>query len=282
MKRGRPGVKGSLINLSGLTNRNDSYYSFYKGRNSENLQNSKDFILNMDKLNELMMKYNIEESVTIDGSNEAKKFLNNSLKEYLKNIIQQLIEYNRRRTYSKNLFFSKPNKIISYGINVLRDPNPIINAKKNKFFPQKNLNLMCTINVDKKLNLLNQYNALKNNKKYENDNEDEKKDIKKDDDEDAEKNDEGSDDSSECDFFQKKERKNSEENNDNKKGYQGIMNVYQSHELTTNKNIGFKKHRMGHVELKDLIYYLEENQTTPSNKTILYKAYTEMTISGNK
>ena len=283
MKRGRPGMKGSLINLSGLSNRNDNYYSYYKGKNNENLQNSKDFILDMEILNELILRYNIKESITIDASNEAKKFLNNELKEYLKNIIQQLIEYNRRRTYSNNIFFTKHNRIISYGINVLRDPNPLINAKKNKFYPTKNLNLMCTINVDKRLNLLNRYNALKNNKKYESDNEDEKKDDKNDegddDDGDVKKNDNESD-SSECDFFQKKERKNSDEINDNKKGYQGIMNVYQSHELTTNKNIPFKKHRMGHVELKDLIYYLEENQTVPLNKIVLFKAYTEMTISG--
>ena len=272
-------MKGSSINLSGLSNRSDNYYSFYKGRNSENLQNSKDFILNMDILNELMLRYNIKESVSIDASNEAKKFLNNSLKEYLKNIIQQLIEYNRRRTYSNNIIFTKHNKIISYGINVLRDSNPNTNAKKNKFFPTKKLNLMCTINVDKKLNLLNRYNALKNNKKYESDNEDEKKDAKNEDDNSEKKNDDGSD-SSECDFFQKKERKNSDDIGDNKKGYQGIMNVYQSHELTTNKNISFIKHRMGHVELKDLIYYLEENQMIPSNKKILFKAYTEMTLPG--
>ena len=37
---------------------------------------------------------------------------------------------------------------------------------------------MCTINVNKKLELLNQYNALKNNKEYKNDEEDEKSDIK--------------------------------------------------------------------------------------------------------
>ena len=64
------------------------------------------------------------------------------------------------------------------------------------------------------------------------------------------------------------------------KKYEGIMNVYQSHELTTNKKF-LKKNKISRVELKDLIFYLEENQTVPWNKRVLFKAYTEMT-SGNK
>ena len=35
---------------------------------------------------------------------------------------------------------------------------------------------------------------------------------------------------------------------------------------------------MSKVELKDLIFYLEENQTIPLNKQVLYKAYIDMTI----
>ena len=35
---------------------------------------------------------------------------------------------------------------------------------------------------------------------------------------------------------------------------------------------------MGNIELKDLIYYLEENQTIPLNKQLLYKAYIDMTL----
>ena len=217
----------------------------------------------------------------MNASTNAIIFLNNSLKEYLKNIIQKLIEYNRRRTYSKYFSFSKQNKIISYGINVQRDPNPLINAKKNKFFPQKKLTLMCTINVDKKLNLLNQYNALKSNKKYKNEeNEDVKKNIQNE--HDSQKNDDDSD-SCDYDFFQKKQRKNSDDDleiSNNNKKYEGIMNVYQSHELTTNKNIPFKKNIKEAIQLKDLIYYLEENQTIPLNKILLIEAYTKMTISG--
>lgn len=281
MKKGRPGIKGSSINLSGLSNRNANYYAFYKEKNLENLFTSKDCILNYNIFHKLIAKYKHKEKIPINTSIEAIKFLNNSLKEYLKNIIQQLIEYHRRRTYSNNIIFSKHNKIISYGINVLRDPDPNINNKKNQFYSPKNLNLMCTINVDKKLRLLKQYNALKNNKAYESDNEEDKKDMKnKGDDENGniQKNDDGSD-SSECDFFPKKNRKNSDDINDDKKGYQGIMNVYQSHELTTNKKFPIKKNKIGHIELKDLIHFLEENQTVPFNKKLLFRAYTEMTIS---
>jgi hypothetical protein len=273
-------VKGGQ--LSGLNNKSN-YYSYYRGKNIENLSNSQEIIINLNILQELILCFNKKENIKMNISNEAIKFLNNSLKEYLKNIIQKLIENNRRRTYSRYFTFNKQNKIISYGINVQRDINPLINAKKNKFFPQKSLSLICTINVDKKLNLLNQYNAIKLNKKYKNEEEDDddKNNIKKFNDKDSPKKDDGSD-SSECDFFQKEQRKSSEDIESNKKQYEGIMNVYQSHELTTNKNIPIKKNKKNRIELKDLIYYLEENQTIPWNKNILYEAYTEMTISGKK
>ena len=248
--------------------------------------NQKDIIFNFENLFKLTKRYEMFESIAIDISNETKEFLNNALKEYLKNVIQKLIESNRRRTYSKYFSFSKQNKIISYGINVQRDPNPSINAKKNKFYPQKNLDLICTINVDKKLDLLNQHNALVKKRKYNKDDEEEDKiinDEKNDEKEDG-KPGEGSDSDEEYDFFQKDKKKRSKEinNNNNNKEYLGIMNVYQSHELTTNKKMNFKKFNKGRIELKDLVNYLEENQTVPLNKILLYKAYTEMTISGNK
>ena len=266
--------KSSLINLSGLYNKNN-YHSFYKGKTE-----LKDLIINLNIFNELVINYSVMESIQINNTSETIKFLNNSLKEYLKNIIQQLIENNRRRTYSTYFTFPKRNKIITYGINPLRDKNKAISDKKNKFFPQKNLTLMCTINVDKKLDLLKKYNTLKRNKKYENEDEELKKQNKKYDDENSDKKDEGSD-SSECDFFQEKKRKNSDELS-NQNANMGIMNVYQSHELTTNKNFALKKFKIGHIELKDLIFYLEENQTIPLNRETLYNAYTDMTISGKK
>lgn len=278
MKKGRPNIKGSSNNLSGLIR--GEYRSSYTRLNQ------KDIIFNFENLFKLTKRYEMFESIAIDISNETKEFLNNALKEYLKNVIQKLIESNRRRTYSKYFSFSKQNKIISYGINVQRDPNPSINAKKNKFYPQKNLDLICTINVDKKLDLLNQHNALVKKRKYNKDDEEEDKiinDEKNDEKEDG-KPGEGSDSDEEYDFFQKDKKKRSKEinNNNNNKEYLGIMNVYQSHELTTNKKMNFKKFNKGRIELKDLVNYLEENQTVPLNKILLYKAYTEMTISGNK
>jgi hypothetical protein len=260
MKKGRPSTKGSL---SSLINKSNNYHSYYQEKNANEI------IINLDNLKELINLYSKKDSVSFNDSDDAVIFLNNCLKEYLKNIIQQLIEHNRRRTYSRYISFSKQNKIISYGINVQRDENPSINAKKNKFYPKKDLTLMCSINVDKKLNLLNQYNALKNNKIYKIENDEKRKNSEKD---------ENSDSSS--DFFQKKRKNSDDDDNDNKKEYEGIMNVYQSHELTTNKKF-LKKNKISRVELKDLIFYLEDNQTVPWNKRILFKAYTEMT-SGNK
>ena len=141
---------------------------------------------------------------------------------------------------------------------------------------------MRTINVDKKLQLLDKYNSVKKNIKMEEpspEKEIERKSLN---------NNSESDD--ESDFFQKNKRKKSEEienksintDNNDKSEYQGILNVHQSHELTNNKLFAFKKYPINKIELKDLVFYLEENQTIPLNKHVLYKAYIDMTTPKNK
>ena len=266
-------------NLQGLMNKGGNYRSFYK---SNDTIISKDSILNTNVINTIFINFQKKESLLFIHPNQELKLLNNSLKTYLKNIIQELIEHNRRRIYSKYLFFPKHCRIISYGVNVRRDPDPVINEKKNKLFPSKNLTLMRTINVDKKLELLDKYNAIKKNKKIEEpspEKEVENKSLNN-----------NSESDEELDFFQKNKRKNSEEienksintDNNDKIEYQGILNVHQSHELTNNKLFAFKKFKMGKIELKDLIFYLEENQAISLNKQILYKAYIEMTMPKNQ
>ena len=266
------------INLQGLSSKSGNYRSYYRGIDSPN---SKNIILNMNILNEIFQNFQKTENISFTYANQVIKLLDNSLKIYLKNIIQELIEHNRRRTYSNYIFFSKHNRIISYGINVQRDPDPVINEKKNKLFPQKNLKLMRTLNIDKKLDLLDKYNSIKQNKKIEKISPQKELDNK------SEENSENS----ESDFFQRNKRKknNDNENMSNKSNsidndqneYQGILNVHQSHELTSNKLYAFKKYKMSKVELKDLIFYLEENQTIPLNKQVLYKAYIDMTMPKN-
>ena len=266
------------INLQGLSSKSGNYRSYYRGIDSPN---SKNIILNMNILNEIFQNFQKTENISFTNANQVIKLLDNSLKIYLKNIIQELIEHNRRRTYSNYIFFSKHNRIISYGINVQRDPDPVINEKKNKLFPQKNLKLMRTLNIDKKLDLLDKYNSIKQNKKIEKISPQKELDNK------SEENSENS----ESDFFQRNKRKknNDNDNNSNKSNsidndqneYQGILNVHQSHELTSNKLYAFKKYKMSKVELKDLIFYLEENQTIPLNKQVLYKAYIDMTMPKN-
>ena len=266
-------------NLQGLMNKGGNYRSFYK---SNDTIISKDSILNTNVINTIFINFQKKESLLFIHPNQQLKLLNNSLKTYLKNIIQELIEHNRRRIYSKYLFFPKHCRIISYGVNVRRDPDPVINEKKNKLFPSKNLTLMRTINVDKKLELLDKYNATKKNKKIEEpspEKEVENKSLNN-----------NSESDEELDFFQKNKRRNSEEienksintDNNDKIEYQGILNVHQSHELTNNKLFAFKKFKMGKIELKDLIFYLEENQAISMNKQVLYKAYIEMTMPKNQ
>ena len=266
-------------NLQGLMNKGGNYRSFYKGNDTII---SKDNIINTNVINTVFLNFQKKESISFIHPNQELKLLNNSLKTYLKNIIQELIEHNRRRIYSKYLFFPKHCRIISYGVNVGRDPDPVINEKKNKLFPSKNLTLMRTINVNKKLELLDKYNAIKKNKKIEDpspEKEVENKSLNN-----------NSESDEELDFFQKNKRKNSEEienksintDNNDKIEYQGILNVHQSHELTNNKLFAFKKFKMGKIELKDLIFYLEENQSISMNKQVLYKAYIEMTMPKNQ
>ena len=237
------------INLQGLSSKRGNYRSIYRGNDYPNLR---DNILNMNELNGIIQAFENKEKIKFNNPNIITKLLDNSLKTYLQNIIQELIEHNRRRSYSNYLLFSKNNRIISYGINVQRDPDSAINEKKNKLFPKKNLTLLRTINVDKKLDLLDKYNAIKQNKKIENVSPPKEIENK------SEENSENS----ESDFFQRNKRKKSENNenksnkshnseNNDQNNYQGILNVYQSHELTSNKLYAFKKYKMNKVELKD-------------------------------
>ena len=264
------------INLQGLTSKSGNYRSIYRG---SDFPNSRNTILNINAFEKLVQNFQNKEKITFNNPNLIIKLLDNSLKIYFQNIIQELIEHHRRRTYSNYLSFPKHNRIISYGINVQRDPDPNINEKKNKLFPQKNLKLMRTINVDKKLDLLDKYNAIKKNKKIE--------DISPQ--KEIENQSEENSENSESDFFQRNRIKKADEidnksiksNNselNDQDDYQGILNVHQSHELTSNKLYAFKKYKMSKVELKDLIFYLEENQTIPLNKQVLYKAYIDLTI----
>ena len=266
-------------NLQGLMNKSGNYRSYYRGNESNS---SMDVILDTKALTTIFYYFQKKEKVTFVEHHKELKLLDDSLKIYLKNIIQELIEHNRRRTYSKYLIFPKHFRIISYGINVQRDPDPVINEKKNKLFTKKNITLMRTINVDKKLQLLDKYNAIKKNKKM-NEPSPEKEIEKKSLDNNSESDDES-------DFFQKNKRKYSEEienksintDNNDKSEYQGILNVHQSHELTNNKLFAFKKYPINKIELKDLIFYLEENQTVPLNKQVLYRAYIDMTMPKNQ
>ena len=264
------------INLQGLTSKSGNYRSIYRG---SDFPNSRNTILNINAFEKLVQNFQNKEKITFNNPNLIIKLLDNSLKIYFQNIIQELIEHHRRRTYSNYLSFPKHNRIISYGINVQRDPDPNINEKKNKLFSQKNLKLMRTINVDKKLDLLDKYNAIKKNKKIE--------DISPQ--KEIENQSEENSENSESDFFQRNRIKKADEidnksiksNNselNDQDDYQGILNVHQSHELTSNKLYAFKKYKMSKVELKDLIFYLEENQTIPLNKQVLYKAYIDLTI----
>ena len=77
-------------NLQGLSNKNGNYRSIYKGNDFPNL---KDIILNPNSLNNIFQTFQKKENLSFQNPNQIIKLIDNSLKIYLKNIIQELIQF---------------------------------------------------------------------------------------------------------------------------------------------------------------------------------------------
>ena len=167
-------------------------------------------------------------------------FLSQSLETYILNIIQRLIEINRKNNYSYNFPFKKNKKKIfiqTYNIN-----KKFIGPKNIKY--EYNAKKLFTIfyphDINENLNILNRYNELKYLKKIKKKNNTNNK------------NEEDSD---------------SEEENNEKLNYL----VNNSSDIT--QNIKLKINHKNVINLKDYINYLENNDKTNFDKILLHKAY---------
>ena len=204
-------------------------------------------LFNIPKLIKKFKWKKITDSITIEKEEESIKFLEIMLKMYLKNNIQKLIEINRRRTYS----FDLPNykeKLKKIPIKCINYKNEIQKNGLTKliFFPYKTFNIFYNEDVNKKLNLLEEYHSIKKGKKIDSNYE-------------KNKNENDSDDSKDENYY---------------------FNIYNSSDITKNsKRYIIKKKRK--IEIKDFIIFLESNIKTPMHRLLLQKAYIQMTLPKN-
>ena len=203
-------------------------------------------LFNIPKLIKKFKWKKITDSITIEKEEESIKFLEIMLKMYLKNNIQKLIEINRRRTYS----FDLPNykeKLKKIPINCINYKNEIQKDGSSKliFFPFKTFNIFYNEDVNKKLNLLEEYNSIKKGKKIEIKNE--------------------------------KNKSKDENDSDDSKDEKNIYDIYNSSDITKNSK-KYVIHNKRKIEIKDFIIFLESNIKTPMHRLLLQKAYIQMTL----
>ena len=204
-------------------------------------------LFNIPKLIKKFKWKKITDSITIEKEEESIKFLEIMLKMYLKNNIQKLIEINRRRTYSFDLPNYKeklkkiPIKCINYKNEIQKD-----GSSKLIYFPFKTFNIFYNEDVNKKLNLLEEYDSVKKGKKIEIKNE--------------------------------KNKSKNENDSDDSKDENNIYDIYNSSDITKNSK-RYIIHKKRTIEIKDFIIFLESNIKTPMHRLLLQKAYIQMTLS---
>lgn len=213
-----------------------------------------DFIFNMFNMLVKLTIKNKEQSVIFEQSLDSIRFLSYNLETYLKNVLQQLIMYNRRRVYSYDIPFKPMHQKIS--LQTYNFKKEILPKEESKiiYSPYKNLNVFFSGNVDNKIKLLNRYKKVKLKKKDEEIKE--KSPIKDNDNKINNNND--SDDSIE-------------------EKTQYDINIFKSGDVTRNCKVQIEEKSKKKIELQDLISFLENNDKTPLQRLILQKAYIKMT-----
>lgn len=215
-----------------------------------------DFIFNMFNMLIKLTVKNKEQSVTFEQSLDSIRFLSYNLETYLKNVLQQLIMYNRKRAYSYDIPFKPRHQKIT--LQTYNFKKEILPEEESKivYSPFKNLNVFFSGNVDNKIQLLNRYKNVKFSKKKDS----EKKDNSpiKNTDNKANNNNNDSDDSIE-------------------ETTQYDINIYKSGDVTRNCKVPIEEKSKKKIELQDLISFLENNDNTPLQRLILQRAYIKMT-----
>lgn len=238
-KKSYPQVFKHPYNLKGLTKNNNNYNSYFQ---NININLNKETIFNINNLNNKIKDINKKQNVNIYITDSIIKFLSQNLETYILNIIQRLIEINRKNNYSNNFPFKKKKKKIfiqTYNIN-----KKFIGPKNIKY--EYNAKKLFTIfyphDINENLNILNRYNKLKYIKKHKL----------------LENN---------FNNKQKEDDSDSEEENNEKLNYL----VNNSSDIT--QNIRLKINHKNVINLKDYINYLENNDKTNFDKILLHKAY---------
>ena len=103
-------------NLKGLTKNNNNYNSYFQ---NININLNKETIFNINNLNNKIKDINKKQNVNIYITDSIIKFLSQNLETYILNIIQRLIEINRKNNYSNNFPFKKKRKKFLFKLIIL-------------------------------------------------------------------------------------------------------------------------------------------------------------------
>ena len=132
-----------------------------------------DILFEFHNLSSKLRKKKQEHGISIEPSIDLIKFLNNNLEVYLKNTIQSLIGYSRRRNYSYDIPFK--NKLQKTTLHAYNYKNEISSDNKisTKYYPFKKCNIIYFVFFNpfankikrKKVSLLKSISNLKKIKK---------------------------------------------------------------------------------------------------------------------
>ena len=209
-----------------------------------------DFLLNTSAIVGRIRKANEMNEMIIEQTGESIKFLNMCLEIYLKNVIQALITYSRKRNYSYTLPYKANNKKIN--VHTYNYSREIITSREMKinYEPFKTFSLFYTKDIPERIELLEKYKSLKETKNQEEDKKPEAMQV------DKEKQEEYQEDDYYC-------------------------NVYNSSDITRNYKISIPQNKKRTINLTDLLLYLEKNQRTPFHRVLLHRISVFLSVQNN-
>ena len=207
-----------------------------------------DILFEPHNLSSKLRKKKQEHGISIEPSIDLIKFLNNNLEVYLKNTIQSLIGYSRRRNYSYDIPFK--NKLQKTTLLAYNYKNEITSDNKisTKYYPFKKCNIIYFNDNKRKIELIEKYKQFKENKKRN-----ERSPVK-----------------------QLNKSNDSDESMEDKKE-EIEFNIFSNSDVTRNLKIQIPNYKKKMISLQDLISFLETNERTPLHRLILQKAYIKMT-----
>lgn len=211
-------------------------------------QPKSDILFEPHNLISKLKKKKQEQGINIEPSIDCIKFLNYNLEVYLKNTLQSLIEYSRKRNYSYDIPFK--NKLQKTTVHTYNYKNEISSDNKitTRYYPFKKCNIIYLNDNIGKIDMIEKYKQLKENKKKN-----ERSPVK-----------------------QLNKSNDSDESMEDKKE-EIAFNIFINSDVTRNQKINVPNNKKKKISLQDLISFLEANERTPLHRLILQKAYLKMT-----